>query len=70
MAKKVNPEERIVQYFNTAEYAEAKVVFNIVNGVMKARKAEEEEVAPAPKKTRKKRAKRVAAEGVPEPVAA
>lgn len=59
MAKRQTDEERVVNYFNGAEYQTARTVFNIVRGIMKQR-AEAEEVvgqhaAPKPKVKRSKR---------------
>ena len=63
MTKKVNPEERIVRYFNEAPIQEASVVFNIVTGIMKGRKQAEldDQIAPTPRKRRKKVKKATAA---------
>jgi|SRR5579863_1835150 len=67
MAKRLTDEERVTQFFHSAEYLVAKTTFNIVKGTMK-RRAEDEEASPAApkstlKKTRKKKGATVTGTG-------
>lgn len=37
MAKRISPEEVVVNFFNTADKAKVETVFNIVKGIVKGR---------------------------------
>lgn len=59
MSKRVNPEEKIVKYFSDAPLSEVTVVFNIVNGIVKSRKAANELDAATTTPKKRRKAKRV-----------
>jgi hypothetical protein len=68
MAKRQTDEERVVNYFTSAEYSTAKTVFNIVRGIVK-RRAEEEEVVSGEKAPVRRRARKVRTKSNAQPSA-